>query len=136
MDRLEQNHEGLARQVTGLEGTVARVELNQLHAEKLNEMRFAALGTAVQTVEGRVSAVDTKLDAFMARIESIISGETQLPQARQGEKLVADYLAWREKTDGRLDAQDVRNGQIGLLAKLGVLLVTSNVIAIIVAIFK
>lgn len=96
MDRLEQNHELLARDVTTLSATVARVELNQTHAADLNKLRFDALDVGLGTLK-------STLDAFMARINGVVSGEIKLPQAVQGEQLVADYLAWRKVVDGRLE---------------------------------
>lgn len=102
MDRLEQNHEALARDVTTLSATVARVELNQTHASELNKLRFDSLDTSITGVAGN-------LTSFMARINSIIMGETKLPQAVQGEELVADYRKWRAQVDQRLDAgEDAR----------------------------
>jgi hypothetical protein len=126
MDRMETSHAGLAAQVSGLTGTVARVELNQQHAEELNRLRFTSLEQAVGGVAG-------KLDAFMGRIESIFTGEVKLPMQQQGEELVADYKIWRGRVDDRLDAQDVLNGQVRLLGRLAILLVTSNVIAVAAA---
>lgn len=125
---MEQNHEALAKEVASLAGTVARVELNQAHAAELNKLRFDSLDTSI----GGVSAT---LDRFMGRINAIVSGEVKLPQAQQGEKLVADYLAWREAVDSDREDQEVLNGQVRLVGKIAVLLISTNFLAIIAAIY-
>lgn len=114
MDALERNHNTLA-------GTVQLIEANQRHAEELNKMRFESLETAVK-------GVGTDLKGFMLRIEGMISGEVETVQSREGRALVADYKKWREKVDTTLD-------QVRLMGRLGVLLVTSNLLAIAAAIY-
>lgn len=128
MDRMEENHANLAREVGTLAGTVARVELNQKHAEELNKLRFDALDTAIKAIDGT-------LERFMGRINAIVTGEVKLPQAAQGERMVAEYLEWRKGVDTRLDNQDVLNGQVKLLGRLALLLVPSNLIAVAAAIY-
>lgn len=126
MDRMEEKYDDLAREVASLTGTVARVESNQTHAEKLNELRFNALDTALSTVSG-------KLDGFMTRVESIITGEVETAQSKQGAALVADYQRWRADVEERLDKHDTFETQGRLLGRIAVLLFTSNVIAFVAA---
>lgn len=113
MDALEKNHNSLA-------GTVQLIEQNQRHAEELNKMRFDSLETAVK-------GVGTDLKGFMARIEGMISGEIDTAQSREGRAILADYKKWREEVDTTLD-------QVRFLGRLSVLLVSSNVLAIVAAI--
>lgn len=127
MDRLEEKHDELARHVAGLTGTVARIELNQGHAAELNKLRFDALDTGLV-------AVNSKLDAFMARIESIITGETVPATARQGQELVAEYQRWRATVEERFDKHDADQTQTRLtIARWGgglaVLAITVNIAA-------
>jgi len=140
---MEQNHETLTREVSSLKGTVGRVEQNQVHAEELNKLRFASLDTAVGTLT-------TDLKGFMSRIENIISGEIETAQSKQGKAILADYQRWHDEVDAklatvytpeqrmeierRLDSHDKFETQGRLLARIGVLMLTSNVIAIIAAI--
>ena len=124
MDRMETKYDDLATEVGSLKATITRVEVNQKHAEELNTLRFSALDTAVGTV-------GTKLDAFMERIDKLITGETQTAQSKQ---MLDDYQRWREDVDTRLDRHDTFETQGRLLGRIAVLLVTSNVIAIIAAI--
>jgi len=144
MDRMEQKHEDLAREVGVLSSTVARVEQNQTHAAELNKLRFDSLDTGIGGVK------DT-LDRFMGRVEGIITGEIQTAQTKTGQELVADYVKWRKETDERLsrtsspewrgqieerlDAQDVRNGKLDLLGRMVVILVGGNALAIFAAIY-
>lgn len=128
VDRLEGNLADLSKEVAGLTSTVARVEQNQVHAEELNKLRFSSLDTAVTNVAG-------KLDAFMARVESIITGEVQLPQAKAWETRQAEEERWREKVDERLDGHDTFETQGRLIGRLVVLLVGANAAAIIAAIY-
>lgn len=95
MDRMEQNHEALVRDVASLSGIVARVEQNQQHMEEMNALRFKSLDTAV-------GQVGTDLKTFMTRIESIIDGTVQTAETRRGAELVADFTAWRKETDKRI----------------------------------
>jgi hypothetical protein len=127
MDRMEEKHDDLASEVRGLTATVARVELNQGHAEEVNRLRFGALDTAI-------NGVGTKLEAFMGRIEGIITGEIQTAQSKTGTEMVEDYRKWRTDVEQRLDNHDKFETQGRLLGRIAVLLVTSNVIAIVAAI--
>lgn len=124
LSRLEAKYDDLAKQVEGAVNTITRVELNQTHAEELNKLRFGALDTAVGTLT-------SDLKGFMGRIEGIISGDVDTAQSRAGRELVTDYQQWRATTDSRLDAQDVRNGRIDLVAKVVWGLVGGNIVAII-----
>lgn len=126
MDRMEQNHEQVTRDLASLTGTVTRVELNQTHADELNKVRFASLDRSVEGVSG-------KLDAFMSRIEGIITGEIQLPMAREYDERRKDLAAWRDGVDGRLDGHDKFETQARLLGRLAIVLLTTNVISVVVA---
>lgn len=119
MDRIEEAHASLAT-------TVARVELNQQHAEELNKLRFSALDAAVGNVAG-------KLDSFMARVEGIITGEVETNQTRQGRALVEDYTQWRETVEARLDSADTLATQVRLLGRMAVLLPVGSIISAAVA---
>src|SRR5689334_18000737 len=114
MDALEANHKALTNEVSSLAGTVARVELNQQHAEELNKLRFTSLDTAVSTLS-------SDLKGFMARIEGMISGEVDTQQSRQGRELVADYQKWRGEVDDALEKQAVLTGRLDLLGRLAVI---------------
>lgn len=81
--------------MNALTSTVARVEINQTHAEELNKLRFGALDTSV-------SNLGTDLKAFMARIEGMISGEVETVQSREGREIVADYQRWRATIDAHV----------------------------------
>ena len=131
MDRIEARQDTIESKVTELASVVARVEQNQAHAEKLNELRFTALDTAVKSLGG-------SLDRFMERINGIISGEVRLPG---NDALMKEWRDWRdgvnaklELSEAKLDEQAVLNGQVRLLGRLAVLLVTSNVVSIVIAI--
>lgn len=127
MDRMEQNHERLSRDVSNLTGTVARVELNQTHAEKLSEVRFGALDQSV-------ALIGSKLDNFMSRVEGIITGEISTAQMKQGEAIMVDYQQWRSRVEDRLDSHDKFEIQARFLARLGVLILTTNVVSLLVAV--
>lgn len=128
MDRMEARQDNLESKVDSLAATVGRVEVNQDNAEKLNVLRFGSLDTAVKNLTGT-------LDAHMKRIEGIITGEIETAQTRQGRDMVADYFSWRKEVDDDREAQAVLNGQVRLLGRLAVLLVTSNVLTIAAAIY-
>lgn len=100
MDRMEENHAVLAKEVGTLTGTVARVELNQRHAEELTKLRFDAIDTSLGTVTG-------KLDSFVTRIEGIITGEITTAQSKQGAEIMADYQKWRASVEERFDRTDL-----------------------------
>jgi predicted transcriptional regulator len=127
MDRMEQRQDDQAREMTTLAGAVARVEDNVKHQAELNKLRFDSLDTATVTIR-------ETLERFMGRINAIISGEVRLPTS---EALLKDWSEWREEvekrqaaSEDRLAEQAVLNGQVRLLGRIAVLLVTSNVIAI------
>lgn len=133
MDQMERNHADLAKEVNSLAGTVALVVANQNHAAELNKLRFDALDTSVK-------ASADKLGSFIDRVNGIISGEVKLPA---NEARIADWNQWRgnvddkmEKSEGKLDEQAVLNGQVRLLGRLAVLLVTSNILALAAAIYS
>ena len=106
---MEQNHELLAKEVAGLTGTVARVEINQKHAEELNKLRFDALDQSIKNIDGT-------LERFMGRVNAIIAGEVKLPREAQAEADRADYLRWRERIDTDLDGIHTRNDAIDAIA--------------------
>ena len=128
MDRLEANHESLTREVSSLAGTIARVEQNQNHAEELNKLRFTSLDTAV-------GSLTADLKGFMARIESLISGEADTAQTREGRERYADYTKWRGEVDDALEKQAVLTGRLDLLGRLAVIVISTNVLAIAAAIY-
>lgn len=100
MDNMEENHRVLSKEVGQLTGTVGRVELNQKHAEELTKLRFDSLDTSITSQSG-------KLDAFIQRIEGIITGEVQTAQGKQGVELVADYQKWRATVEERFDRTEL-----------------------------
>ena len=121
MDRLEANHETLAKEVGALTATVGRVEINQQHAEELNRLRFSSLDLSVGNLT-------SELKGFMQRIEGMISGEIDTNQAREGRELVADYKRWRDD----VDADRTRISTIGRLA---VILIGGNALALLAALY-
>jgi hypothetical protein len=125
MDRIEQRQDGIEAEVRTLADSVSRVALNQTHQSELNKLRFDSLDASINNV-------GATLERFMARINSIITGEIQLPQSVS---LMTDWRDWREEVDKDRDGQAVLNGQVRLLGRLAVLLVTSQLAAIIVALY-
>jgi hypothetical protein len=144
MDRIEQRQDSIEQEMHSLATTVGRVEQNQAHATELNKLRFDALDAGIRGNTAR-------LDAFIARIEGIITGEIDTQQGRQGRELIADYQRWRDTVDERLaiiytpeqralierrlDEHDRFVTQGTLLARLGVLIVSTNVLGLAVAIY-
>jgi hypothetical protein len=120
MDRIEGRQDSIELEVRTLAATVGRVELNQTHATELAKLRFDA-------IDNGMKAGFSELGAFQARIEGILDGTIQTQQQRQGAEMVADYLTWRKKVDAYMT-------QGSLLGRLAVILVSTNVIAIVVAI--
>jgi len=128
MDRMEVSHESLAREVAGLTTTIARVELNQNHAEEVNKLRFDSIATGLSTV-------DTKMSTFITRIESIIDGSASTAQSRAGEALVKDYQLWRETVEVRLDEADTLAIQLRFLSRIIVALTGGSLIATACAVY-
>ena len=91
MDRMEDRQDNMEKTLANLSGTVARVELNQKHAEELNLLRHDALKTGLDSLTGIVGT-------FITRIEGIIDGTVQTAQTRQGAEVMAQYLKFVEKT--------------------------------------
>jgi hypothetical protein len=120
MDRIEGRQDSIELEVRTLAATVGRVELNQQHATELAKLRFDA-------IDNGMKAGFAELGVFQQRIEGILDGTIQTQQQRQGAEMVADYLTWRKKVD-------VYMTQGSLLGRLAVILVSTNVIAIVVAI--
>ncbi len=135
MDRMEIAHESLAREVAVMTTTIARVELNQSHAEELHKLRYEATTAAVSGVETELKQHGDRVTTFIDRIEKVISGETSTPQARQGEALVKDYQSWRETVEARFDAAETLATQVRLLGRLAMLLVGGSVITTAVAVY-
>ncbi len=127
MDRMEQKHEELAKEVTALTATVGRVEQNQTHVAELNRLRFDALDTGQKSLAAQ-------LTDFIRRVEGMISGEVETTQARQGRELVTDYQHWRATVEDRLDSHDTFETQGRLLGRITLVLIGGNAIAIIAAI--
>ena len=131
MDRIEARQDTIESKVTDLASVVARVELNQIHADRVSDLQFKALDGAVKNIDGA-------LERFMGRINGILSGEVRLPQ---NDALMQEWRDWRddvnkrlEQSEGKLDEQAVLNGQVRLIGRITVFLVTSNIIAIIAGI--
>lgn len=103
MDRQEERHEDLAKEVAGLTATMGQVVQNQKHAEELNELRFKAQNTAVSQLDTHITDVAHDLKGFMLRIDGIISGEVETVQTRQGQAIIADFMSWRKGVDSRVD---------------------------------
>lgn len=93
MDRLEAKHDELASDVTTLKRIVDKIEVTQEHQAELTHLRFSALDTST-------AAISQKLDAFMVRFDSILTGEVQLPR---GQELMADWKSWRESVEAALE---------------------------------
>lgn len=140
MDSLERNHESLAGEVRTLSQQVASVAQSVKHQGDLYERDFKSLN------EG-VTRVASNLDRFMNRIEGIITGEIKTAASRDlasakeeaervGAPIMADYLAWRKEVDGKLDQVEVFNGQLRLMGRLGMFLLTSQAIAIVAAVYS
>ena len=121
MDRMEQRQEGFDQRLSSLTQSVARVEQNQEHATELNKLRFDALDSGMR-------AIGAQLSDFIKRIEGIMSGEVQTNQTREGQALVAEYREWRDEVDAD-------RAKLALLGRLAVLLVSSNVLALVAAIY-
>ena len=131
MDRIEARQDTIESKVTDLASVVSRVEQNQTHAREIDELRYKTLNTAIENL-------GATLNAFMGRVNAIISGEVRLPG---NEALMKEWRDWRdsvnaklELSEAKLDEQAVLNGQVRLLGKLAVLLVSGNVLAIIAAV--
>ena len=134
---METKHEELAREVAVQGQTLARVELNQKHAEDMNKVQFGALDTGLKLV-------NSTLDAFIKRIDGIISGEIETAQTRQGTQMVADYMKWRGEISKAVDdikdeqaiAKARTSGRVDILSwgKVG-LLTLAPIAAVIVSIF-
>lgn len=96
MDRMETRQDTLEVKVTELTTLVGRVEQNQVHATELATLRFNAVDQAVKTI-------DLTLERFMGRINAIVAGEVQLPQAAEWARTTHE---WRTKVERRLDELD------------------------------
>lgn len=120
MDRMEQRQDSIETEVRTLAATVSRVELNQQHSTELSKLRFDAIDNGMRSGF-------SELGAFQTRIEGMLDGSIQTQQQRQGAEMVADYLAWRKNVDAFMT-------QGRFLGRLAVLLVSTNIIAIVVAV--
>ena len=125
---MEQRQDSTETEVRTLAATVARVEQNQIHASELNKLRFDSLDLGIKSLAGQ-------LDTFTKRVEGILTGEIETPTGRQGREIVADYKEWRQEVDDDREAQAILNGQVRLIGRLAVLLVSSNLLAIGAAIY-
>lgn len=138
---MEVKHEDLAREVAAQRNTLSRVEANQIHAEKINELQFAAMNTSLGQINTAIDRLDpqlpqkvteigTKLDKFMERIEGLMSGEVQTNQTREATELVKDYQMWRRDVDNfrsrvTFIGQVVAAGS-GVAATIGILALLFN----------
>jgi hypothetical protein len=120
MDRIEGRQDSIELEVRTLAATVGRVELNQAHATELAKLRFDA-------IDNGMKAGFSELGAFQQRIEGILDGSIQTQQQRQGAEILADYLSWRKTVDSFMT-------QGRFLGRLAVILVSTNIIAIVVAV--
>ncbi len=121
MDRMESAHESLAKEVGGLTTTIARVEMNQTHAEELGKLRYDSLVDSVNQIK-------SKMDLFIDRIEKVMSGEATTPQGRAGEKMVEDYLKWRADVDSDREDTETLKTQLRFLSRLVVVLTGGSVV--------
>lgn len=100
MDRMENRHEDLALQVRTVAADIASVKLQAEHVEKLNELRFTSLDKGIH-------AVESKVDAFIARIEGLISGDVQTPQGKlmmdQYKQFVSDTQSTQQRLVERIE---------------------------------
>jgi hypothetical protein len=128
MDRIEQRQDGVEKEVRTLAATIGRVEVNQEHAAEVNKIRLDALDAGIKLVSVQVTD-------FMRRIDGMITGEVETAQSRSGRELVADYKKWREGIDKDRESQAVLNGQVRILGRLAVILVSSNLLAIAAAVY-
>lgn len=94
MDRMETRQDTMESKVTDLTAVVTRVEQNQNHVAELNKLRFDALDTGVKTV-------DTKVSAFITRMEGLLTGEVQ-------SHATEEYAKFRNSTESRLEAIEDR----------------------------
>lgn len=120
MDRMEQRQDSIETEVRTLAATVSRVELNQQHGTELAKLRFDALDNGMR-------AGFSELNSFQSRIEGMLDGTIQTAQQRQGAEMVADYLVWRKNVDAFMT-------QGRFLGRIVVLLVSTNLLAFVVAI--
>lgn len=145
MDRMEENHDTLVANVNVLQATISRVELNQQHAEELNKLRTDATTLSLVSLE-------SKLGAFMARIDSLMTGETTTSSTREilsryeafrqdvesrlpARDEVTQYRLWRERVESRLDEADVLATQVKLLGRVALLLLSGTVVSTVAALY-
>lgn len=144
---METRQDTMESKVSDLAAVVARVEQNQTHQLEVSKLRFDALDNGLK-------AGFSDFSLFSKRVESILSGETQTVQSRMGADLLTDYRDWRKQVEARLPAddevEDYRDWRKGidvsvaentkfrtqgqLVARLLVILVGGNALAIVVAI--
>lgn len=142
MDRMERRQDNMETTLASLSGTVARVELNQKHAEELNLLRHDALKTGLDNLTGTVGA-------FIARIEGIIDGTIETSQSRQASQIMGDYLKWHDRVEAHIDESEKfhlaavnRSEGVGIVLTgtkafiLTAAAVASPIIAIIVALTR
>lgn len=133
--RLEAQYERMNGKVDDLSAVVARVELNQNHAEELNKLRFDAVNQSIVQVEAKLDKQAGLLGDFMSRIERIMTGELDTAQTRQGQALVADYQKWRTATDDRLDQFEMLSTQVRFFARIAVTFTGTSLIATACALY-
>lgn len=101
MDRQDERSDALESEVRTMGLALSRVEQNQQHQAQLAEYQFKGLDSSVKTLT-------STQEAFIKRIEGIITGEVQTQQSRQGQAIVEDFIQWRKGVDARLDGFDDR----------------------------
>lgn len=93
VDKLEET-------VGSLSGAVSRVEVTVEHVRQLSELRFNSLETALKVIDGNLAG-------FMRRIEGVMTGEIETAQTRQGQKILADYEAFRERMEAHVEESNL-----------------------------
>lgn len=131
MDRMERRQEQADTKVTDLGTVVARVEANQAHAIELNQLRFNALDNGMKAVSSEVALMRTDFAGFVNRVNALISGEAS---TTQGRKMLEEYEDFKRDTERRLAKHDTFETQGRLLGRIAVILVSTQVVSIVVAI--
>lgn len=111
LDRVERNHEALAREVSSLSGTVALIAQNLKHQGEMTEVHFKMMDEGLKSVQA-------DLKSFMNGINDLITGRTVLPQQQA---LMQDWRDWRDKTvDPEIElVRAERNKRSGMFAAVG-----------------
>lgn len=135
---MEQRQDSQETQLRDMAAVVSRVELNQGHQLEVSKLRFDAIDIMMKTQAETEKGLDAKLTAFMLRIDSLMSGETQTAMTRD---ILADYAKrnsdlaiWQKEVDDDREEGKVFHAQVALLGKLAYILVSTNIVAVVIAI--